>query len=267
MPASELISLRSGTRLVREPRGEYALEGPGARLPLGKPTRGILAAIRKMIVGDAAFENLFATASGKGSDHGPSRSLSLSTQLEESGLLCRSVLCQGARLLTVVPLAREYAVEREQLPASRRFVLSRFAYLRREGGRLILESPLARARVELEDERASLLLSVLSKPRSAAAACKFVRGISRAEMQNIFQLLHQTGFLSPVIKRGVASETNRKSLRQWEFHDLLFHSRSRAGRHGNPYGSVYRFPRIAGQEPALKPAMSAEKMWLYSSLK
>ena len=38
-----------------------------------------------------------------------------------------------------------------------------------------------------------------------------------------------------------SAEDENPSLRTWEFHDLLFHSRSREGRHDLAIGGTYRF--------------------------
>jgi oxazoline/thiazoline dehydrogenase len=38
-----------------------------------------------------------------------------------------------------------------------------------------------------------------------------------------------------------AIQEEDSSLLQWEFHDLLFHTRSRSGRHANPSGGIYPF--------------------------
>jgi SagB-type dehydrogenase family enzyme len=48
------------------------------------------------------------------------------------------------------------------------------------------------------------------------------------------------------------------SLRSWEFHDLLFHSRSRMGRHDLPIGGTYRFAGQMDPPPALKATRSNE---------
>src|SRR4030095_9169037 len=47
-------------------------------------------------------------------------------------------------------------------------------------------------------------------------------------------------------------------LRSWEFHDLLFHSRSRMGRHNLPVGGTYRLVGQIDPPPALKPTRSKD---------
>jgi SagB-type dehydrogenase family enzyme len=54
-----------------------------------------------------------------------------------------------------------------------------------------------------------------------------------------------------------------ETLAQWDFHDLLFHSRSRLGRHENPFGGTYRFQGKIAPLPAVKREMSEETIDLY----
>jgi SagB-type dehydrogenase family enzyme len=47
---------------------------------------------------------------------------------------------------------------------------------------------------------------------------------------------------------------NGAVLRQWEFHDLLFHARSRLGRHDYPFGGIFPFKGEIEPRPAVRPA-------------
>jgi hypothetical protein len=80
-----------------------------------------------------------------------------------SGLMCRTVETDDVRIATLVPLthrARPHLVH----PVDEPYALSRFAYLRRVGARMALESPLGNARVVLEDARALVILHLLANP-------------------------------------------------------------------------------------------------------
>lgn len=52
-------------------------------------------------------------------------------------------------------------------------------------------------------------------------------------------------------------------MEQWEFHDLLFHTRSRLGRHLGPSGATYRFGRESPAPPLVKPPMSDATLDLF----
>ncbi len=60
-----------------------------------------------------------------------------------------------------------------------------------------------------------------------------------------------------------AGEDDDPALQCWEFHDLLFHSRSRAGRHDAPVGGTYRHAGRLEPPPTLKPAAAGEAIELH----
>jgi SagB-type dehydrogenase family enzyme len=144
---------------------------------------------------------------------------------------------------------RRAAVPREP---PRRAILSRFALLRREGDRWLLESPLSLARIELLHASAFAMLEALRKPCSAttlAAAGQVPIAAARAMLAS----LNAAGFLTAAGSNGGATHEDRdEALAVWEFADLLLHSRSRAGRHDQPIGATYPFRRTMRPLPALK---------------
>ena len=50
------------------------------------------------------------------------------------------------------------------------------------------------------------------------------------------------------------------ALQEWSFHDLLFHSRSRQGRHRYPYGASYRFEGVREPLPAVTEVQADQQM-------
>ena len=55
------------------------------------------------------------------------------------------------------------------------------------------------------------------------------------------------------------------TMRTWEFHDLLFHTRSRRGRNDLEYGGTYRFRGQLPPLPALKPLTSNRIIFVAST--
>ncbi|WP_051760607.1 SagB/ThcOx family dehydrogenase [Herbidospora cretacea] len=153
----------------------------------------------------------------------------------------RPVLVHGVDpLLRAVPIARDARFALPD-PAPETIVrLSRFALVRRSGDGLVLESPLARHRIELTGEAMPLLAAL-------------GRGLALAESPEALRLLLATGFCD-------ADEPEAPALRGWDFHDLLFHSRTRVGRHDEPFGATYRFQEEP--EPALKKVPEGEAIEL-----
>src|SRR5262249_30290095 len=70
-------------------------------------------------------------------------------RLTQRGLLPHTAHADGACLATRMAVSSSFASGSTQVIAGRRYVLSRFAYLRREGPEAVLESPLASARIIL----------------------------------------------------------------------------------------------------------------------
>jgi SagB-type dehydrogenase family enzyme len=144
-----------------------------------------------------------------------------------------------------------------------RYVLSRFAYLRREGGRAVLESPLAHARIILDDCSAATLIGALAASATVEELATQVVGVSASAVPGVLTLLLRAGMLAEAGAEGTCSEDDDPALRTWAFHDLLFHARSRRGRFDAPYGGTYRLAGRLDPPPALKPAPPGESQELY----
>jgi SagB-type dehydrogenase family enzyme len=122
--------------------------------------------------------------------------------------------------------------------------LSRFAYLHQVDGVIVLESPLSLYRARLVDPRLVGLVG-------AASATRTVRdlvALTGAEhvTRPVLDLLVGAGLLDLVDAAeatglDAAEQARRTRLRQWGFHDLLFHTRSRSGRHDEEFGATFRF--------------------------
>lgn len=124
--------------------------------------------------------------------------------------------------------------------------LSRFAYQRQYEGGMVLESPLSKFRISLLDWRASGLLALLARSQSLTALnCT---DLTPEIVQQFVHLLWATQFLT--------TEPESLSLQLWEFHNLLFHSRSRDGRHDYPAADIEQFIDKLPQFPVIKPFMS-----------
>jgi SagB-type dehydrogenase family enzyme len=150
-----------------------------------------------------------------------------------AGVLRLVVQQDGEEFLTVIPTSVGFEWPILSV-ASPRLVFSRFAHLRREGGTLLLESPRAHCRVTIAGEQAARLLLAFARSRETAE-------ISLVGLPGeVVGLLEALGFLVECDEHGESAD-DRGSLAPWEFHDLIFHTRSRRGRHARPIGGTYRF--------------------------
>jgi len=66
-------------------------------------------------------------------------------------------------------------------------------------------------------------------------------------------MLHQAGLLTPVRQNRRMVEDQEPGVRLWEGQDLLFHVRSRLGRHDYPVGATWEFLGRVPPAPALAP--------------
>jgi SagB-type dehydrogenase family enzyme len=79
----------------------------------------------------------------------------------------------------------------------------------------------------------------------------------------VLSLLLNAGMLAEVDAEGISSEDKSDALRCWEFHDLLFHARSRTGRHDAPVGGTFRLLGQVDPPPVLKPVIPANGLPLH----
>lgn len=130
-----------------------------------------------------------------------------------------------------------------------RVALSRFAHVRREGDGLVLESPLGVGSIRLLDAEALSTLWELSAGVEVGALVERARRPN--ETRALLELLASDGLIG-VADADRASSTDKPApLQQWEFHDLIFHHRSRGGRHDRELGATYRFTGKLEPAPAL----------------
>ncbi|MEM9214504.1 MAG: PatA/PatG family cyanobactin maturation protease [Cyanobacteria bacterium P01_F01_bin.150] len=167
-------------------------------------------------------------------------------QLDQRGWLNYSVL----PLATAIPM-----VETAQLNltaphwSNAEVCLSRFAYQHSHKGAMVLESPLSKYRVKLLDWRASAVLAQLAQPQSLRQLTPPPQ-IGPETAYQFLNLLWATGFLTV--------EAESTALKLWDFHNLLFHSRSRQGRHDYPTGDIEGSLDIWSDFPVVKPPMSGQ---------
>jgi SagB-type dehydrogenase family enzyme len=161
--------------------------------------------------------------------------------------------------VVIEPQVADYWPRTPQLGNADVVVLSRFAYMRRRGNEMVLESPRAGALFKICDPKIASAIAILSTP------------------QHIKQLRRQDGFpgiellalmvdCQILFKIDVASDSDLRpaegddNLVLWDFHDLLFHTRSTEGRHANPLGGLYPYEGDISPLPAVRPRWPGKKI-------
>jgi SagB-type dehydrogenase family enzyme len=165
----------------------------------------------------------------------------------------------GEDLLVIEPQVPDYWPRTPQLGNSDALVLSRFAYIRRRGNEMVLESPRAGALFKICDPKIAVALAMLSTPQQ-------IKQLRRQDGFPGVELLALLFDCQIVFKVDVAGESGirpaegDRNLVLWDFHDLLFHTRSTEGRHANPLGGVYPYAGVISPLPAVRPCWPGKKI-------
>lgn len=248
------LVLRPEAVVHRSPSGAVVLEAPWARVTLGAVGPGLGAAVEHLAgagATEAALADLVAGADG------PGALATLYFALQRAAarrLLGSTASLGGDRVVTAVPMTTAAVPTPVQVAVDDRVRLSRFAFARRSDGDgdLVVESPLTPVRVLLHGARGGALLAALADPISVAD----LPDAKADEAAAVLGVLVSAGIAGVTDADGTIAAEEAPALRVWEFHDLLFHSRSRRGRHDLPCGGTYRFRDELAPLPALKPVVA-----------
>ena len=162
-------------------------------------------------------------------------------------------------LVVIEPQVPDYWPQAPQLGNADELVLSRFAYMRRRGADVVLESPRAGALFRICDPKIATAIAMLSTPQQ-------IKHLRRQEVFPGVQLLALLLDSQILFKVGAAGEGGLRlaegdhGLALWDFHDLLFHARSTEGRHANPLGGVYPYVGVIAPLPAVRPRWPGKKI-------
>jgi SagB-type dehydrogenase family enzyme len=161
-------------------------------------------------------------------------------------------------LVVVEPQTPNYWPQTPKLANSDRVALSRFAYLRRRSDEMVLESPRAGALFRIGDPQVASTLATLVKPQTIA---KLRRQEGSLPIELLALLLDcQILFKVEAGSDGLRADEGDDNLVLWDFHDLLFHTRSTEGRQANPLGGVYPYAHVMPPPPAVRPSWPGTKI-------
>jgi SagB-type dehydrogenase family enzyme len=249
---TERLRLRHDAVLERDDGGMTLVEGHVCTR-LGTPSPGIVAALERLAEDPGAEEDALADLVAARDGERALMTLGLLLRrIERGGWLERSRYgADGERALaTLQPIGHQLAPVLVALDPEAPIALSRFAYLRAYDGLVVLETPTASLRVVLHEPRLASLVAALALPRTPSALEALATGLDEdgASLGGVLALLHRAGLL---VAPGAEDE---RALAQWAFADLLFHARSRIGRHLGGYGGTYPLAeRFEALEPVRAP--------------
>jgi SagB-type dehydrogenase family enzyme len=157
----------------------------------------------------------------------------------------------GQDQIVIEPQMAEYWPYVSRIDDSDTIALSRFAYLRRRGKEMVLESPRAGALFRICDPNMASAIATLAQPRKIGQYRK-QRGFPGLELLGLLldcQILFK---LEPDDRDGLRASEGDANLVLWDFHDLLFHTRSTDGRQANPIGGLYSYASSMPPLPAVR---------------
>jgi SagB-type dehydrogenase family enzyme len=162
-------------------------------------------------------------------------------------------------LVVIEPQVADYWPQAPQLGNAEALVLSRFAFMRRRGNEMVVESPRAGALFKICDPKIAAAIAMLSTPQQIKAL-RQQEGFPGVELLALLldcQILFKVGGGD---ESGLRLAEGDHSLVLWDFHDLLFHTRSTKGRHGNPLGGVYPYVGSIAPLSAVRPSWPGKKV-------
>ena len=161
--------------------------------------------------------------------------------------------------VVIEPQVADYWPAVPQLRDSDVLVLSRFAYLRRRGHDIVLESPRAGALFKICNPEIATVIAVLSTPQQI----KRLRRQDGFPGIELLALLVDCQILFKITAAGGSGlrlGEGDDNLVLWDFHDLLFHTRSTEGRQANPLGGHYPYAGVVPPLPAVRPRWPGKKI-------
>ncbi|MFI5913339.1 SagB family peptide dehydrogenase [Dactylosporangium sp. NPDC051541] len=237
----ERLSLRPGVFLATDPDRLMLLRRePWHRSDMfGAPTASKRAMLTKLADGPCSVADLEAATTAADGD-----AAAFTEALQAGGWLVTTVRYDGRDLYSMQPMDVAGRPPECEFPA-RNLTLCRFAVLRREGGEVVVESPLARARMLVHSAAVAAMVAELAQGEIGAA------GVPSAVRDALLADLSRAGLAVP------RSRDDAPAARLWSPPDLLLHGRSRMGTGGYAGG----FGRTGWAAPFVEPPVADREGW------
>jgi len=205
------------------------------------------------------MQELANFAEGTGSNNEIEAFSLLLAGLNNIAFLLRVRLSHGSSSLVTVDPVTPLADLRFPASCPERIDLSRFAYLQRHTEGVSIESAVGDHRVVIHAPLGANLIGDLAFGWTLEGIEKDCAQLSRDAVRSIVELIAAAGMLGG---HENSHGMGPGLLRTGEFHDMLFHRRSRFGLHDSAHGATFPFLDELLPLPARAPAMATHAVSL-----
>jgi SagB-type dehydrogenase family enzyme len=235
-----LLTLKSDVTIDRKKKGQLKISSPSTskNLVLNTQSTKFVNILENLQKKKLKEESCFKSAS---QEELP-RLYYFLEMLKKHAFLSYIVVDEQNPLITVFPTSKPFHFTQAVLSAIKRFKLSKFALVRQNEEEFFLETPLFSGHILIHEPKVLAYLHAFAKPKCLKDFPK------TPYLETLISLLYSAKILCPE-----DHEEQDPLSQQWEFHDLLLHTRSRMGRHANPYGGLFPFKGKIPPLPSCKP--------------
>ena len=175
-------------------------------------------------------------------------------EFKKLGILSISVGTLDKVLVEATPHTPDFCYYKNAFQQDQKFKLSRFCFFRSEGDHFILETPLCPVHIKVVEKDALTIIYSFASPKSMIEVIQGNLNFAPKIVEDLCQLLYQAKII--LTWDDHTEEEKDPHFIPWEFHDLLFHSRSRKGRHSYAFGGTYPHQNSLPSPPAIKKTSS-----------
>jgi len=258
-----VLTFRKDINVSEGKDGEIFIQNEILSINIEKPSSLLRAFILKL-AGEGASEDELARISDSLDEiNGLPLFYYYLEKFDKFSIICRTLYYRDLPFATVEPVSFYFKWKEDARVKNEKFILSRFAFMRREKNLLILESPLSFCRMILHAGKSLEIIHLLNEEKTPGEICRAIKGKNKNLILTFLGILLNNGFIVKIDSEGNNQEEKNEALHQWEFHDLLFHNIHRSGRHNYPHGATYPFLKKIEPRPSYKEPMSESAIELF----
>jgi SagB-type dehydrogenase family enzyme len=259
-----ILTFREDMAIQYGNNGEIFIQNEAVFINIEKPSPGTKAFIEKLDKDGATEDDLADIAIRCDGIENASVFYYYLEKFARLGMLCRTLNDGAIPFATLEPFSYNFKWTDDFNISDGPFILSRFALIRRERNRFILESPLTTCRILLHHAKCSEMIHHSNEKCSVDDICNKMTDVDKNVLRMFLAMLLNSEFISKCDPMGIHPEDENEVLCQWEFQDLLFHNYHRTGRNNYPHGASYPFADKIEPRPPYKKPMTDTGLELFT---